>query len=137
MENKRIKTKPKERYWTGDSCLALSKIFDLPYNNLMQDWPYEVADSKSIQKYLDYYSVVDDDDIKFTLMTMIIQAVNDQQSSEKLKFYWGKVVPFLTKNFNIHEWTIYYWSSIGVSLENAWQIAPYMRKVWRIRDTCK
>ena len=103
----------------------------------MQDWPYEVADSKSIQKYLDYYSVVEDDDIKFTLMTMIIQAVNDQQSPEKLKFYWEKVVPFLTKNFNLHEWTIYYWSSIDVSLENAWQITPYMRKVWRIRDTCK
>lgn len=135
MNKNSLQTKPDERYWTGASFVELSKVFNLPFNSQMQDWPYEVADSKCTQEYLDYYQAIDNEDIKFTLMEMIVQSIEDQQSPEKFKTYWDQTVPLLTKNFHIHEWTIYYWSSFEKSLKNAWHIAPYMRKIWHKRNT--
>jgi hypothetical protein len=132
-----MQTKPKERYDTRESRILLSKVFDLPFSDQMQDWPWEVADPKSIQKYLDYYQSINDQNVKFTLMEIIIQAIEDQENLEKLKFYWEKTAPILIENFDIHEWTIYYWSSVGVVLAEAWSIAPYMRSIWRSRNAFK
>jgi hypothetical protein len=61
-----------------DGALGLAKRFHLPFNNNMQDWPWEIADHSRFDEFLQVYdSEPLSLDERFTLMKMLIQCVEN------------------------------------------------------------
>ena len=124
--------KPKFRCSTNKAILKIAKELQLEYNSVMQDWEWEIANPKQIEKYIECYKTLVDEDEKFTLMEIIIQALTDQDEDEKLKKYWEEVKEFLKANFGVHEYSIFYWSCFeNENVEECWQITPQMRSLWK------
>jgi hypothetical protein len=131
VDLKRQVKRPKFRYGTNEAIENLAQELKLPYGDHMQDWSYEVADPADIDKYIDYYTLISDEDKKFVLMEIIIQATEYQDEEKDFLKHWGRVSELLKNDFAIHEYTIFYWSSFDVkNLEDAWTITPYMRELW-------
>ena len=122
---------PKFRCGTAKARNSLIAKFNLPHEDWMQDWPYEVSEPEKIDQYFKYYDQVTDEDEKFYLMELLIQATDEQTEILKFNQYWLEVKTRLTKNFPIHEYTVHYWSSFeNENLEDSWNITPYMRELW-------
>jgi hypothetical protein len=122
---------PKFRCGTKEAIEQLAIELDLPYESWMQDWPYEVVNSEHFDKYLSHYLKTVDEDKKFVLMEMLIQAVNDQIDDKDFTRTWIKLEPLLTKDFKIHEYTVYYWACLdNVDISDTCTITSKMRDVW-------
>jgi hypothetical protein len=84
----------------------------------------------TLKRYISHYKKVIDGDKKFVLMEIIIQATNDQPQETFLK-YWKEIQPLLQKDFEIHEYTIFYWSCFEKLDESEfWTITPWLRVLW-------
>ena len=101
--------KPKFRCGTQQAIEELSKELKLPYDETMQDWSYQVAEPDDIEKYLAHYKLTTNEDKKFVLIEMILQALLEQKIPKQLLYHWEKTSEILTNDFNIHEYTIDYW----------------------------
>lgn len=124
-------TQPKERYSTRKAIDKLVKELNMPHENWMQDWPYEIADSSQIDRYINYYQTITDEDEKLLLMRAILQATEEQDSQELLLKYWDTIHHFLNEDFHIHEYTIYYWCCFdNDDLEDCWKITSLMRNLF-------
>jgi hypothetical protein len=121
---------PQYRFGTKVAEKLLAAELDLPYDDSMQDWAYEVAKSDDLENYLNHYNSLSDEDEKFVLMQLIIQAINDKKGLVELEFYWENVKGLLIKDFKIHQYTIFYWSVFHAENANEeWVISPYMRNI--------
>lgn len=124
--------KPAFRFGTAEAIEELAKELNLPNEDWMQDWSYIVADPDDIERYIDHYHVITDEDKRFVLMEMMIQATEEQPNKESFTKYCNLIEPILTRNFVIHEYTVYYWSCFdNDDLEDCWEITPFMRKIWK------
>ncbi|MBP6091219.1 MAG: hypothetical protein KA521_08195 [Crocinitomicaceae bacterium] len=122
---------PTFRCGTRKAIDELAEELNLPNEKWMQDWPYEVVIASDIEKYIDHYQTLADDDKKFVLMEGIIQATEDQTSEELFLKYWERVKFILERDFNVHEFTIHYWASFDIeNIEDCWKITPLMRQLW-------
>lgn len=121
-----ITKKPNFRCSTAKAIGELALELDLPENT--QDWEYIVGKPNDIEKYIHHYGTLSDDDKKFTLMEVIIQATTDQRNIDDFNKYWTIIKPLLEDNFSIHEYSIFYWCCFGY--EECWTITPNMRKLW-------
>jgi len=104
-----------------------------------QDWEYTIVDEideQKIMEIMDYYHNNNlDDEIKFTLMILIIGYCNDEMIVGNLdNLLWEKVEKILIDEQKLHMPTVEYWSSLDVELEDAWHIASRMRKILEICD---
>jgi hypothetical protein len=126
---------PTFRCGTSKAMNAVAAELNLLIQHWSQDWSYEVADPKDIDRYLELYIRTTDSDQKFVLMEIIIQALNDQDQEENFLKYWDQVKLMLERGFKLHEYTIYYWSCVDDDKEeHTWAITPGMREVWRGRS---
>lgn len=129
---------PTFRCGTRKAINELAEELNLPNEKWMQDWPYEVVIASDIEKYIDHYETLVDDDKKFVLMEGIIQATEDQTTEELFLKYWERVKLILERDFNIHEFTIYYWACFDIeNIEDCWKITPLMRQLWSDNDKFK
>lgn len=120
---------PKFRCETKKAIEELIVELDLPENT--QDWCWIVAQPKDIEKYIAHYNSISDEDKKFTLMEIIIQATTDQADEMDFLKYWEIVKSFLKNNFKIHEYSVFYWCCFdNEDVEDCWKITPYMRQLW-------
>ncbi len=123
--------KPKFRSETRNAIDEIAKELGLPNKPDMQDWAYEVANPMDIEKYIAYYENIGDEDIKFVLMEMIIQAIEEQTIHEKFQKYCDLVKPCLERDFEIHEYTVFYWGVLdSLSSTDLWKVTPFMRRIW-------
>lgn len=122
---------PKFRCGTKKAIEELVATYKYPYESWMQDWPYEIADSKEIKNYFEHYALQTDEDKKFSLMEMLIQSLEDIEDDKDFEKYWLQLKKLITQDFKIHEYTIFYWSSFGKKLSNCWNITPKMREIWK------
>lgn len=126
-----MKMEPVFRCATRKAIDELAQELNLPHEDWMQDWPYEVVVHSDIVKYIEHYKTLIDEDKKFVLMEAIIQAIEDQATEELFIKYWNETKPILEEDFTIHEYTIHYWSCFDIEeLEDCWLITPFMRKIW-------
>ena len=126
---------PKFRCGTRKAIDELAIELNLENTMEMQDWEYEVSNPDDIELYISHYGILDDDDKKFVLMEIIIQAVTDQSDEAKFITYWEIIEPILKENFSIHEYSIFYWCCWdNENINDCWDITPYMRKLWK-RET--
>lgn len=122
---------PAFRCGTKKAIDELARELNLPNDKWMQDWPYEVVISSDIEKYINHYNTLTDDDKKFVLMEGIIQSIEDQSTDALFNRYWNIVRPLLKADFKIHEYTIYYWSCFdNENIDDCWNITPLMRQLW-------
>ena len=96
----------------------------------MQEWPFELIESKDIDKYFQHYSEQINDDKKFILMKFLIQALTDIKNESVFIEKWNLLKPRIIKDFEVHEYTIFYWSCFGEKLSDCWKITPYIRELW-------
>ena len=120
------------RFVTNKAIEELTKGLNLEYNlNDYQDWEYIVGKPGDVEKYIDYYNSEINDDNKFALMEIIIQASEDQEKENDFLKYFTIIQKILSTNFKIHEYSIFYWSCFdNINLEDCWIISPYMRTLW-------
>lgn len=124
-------TEPKFRCGTKKAIDKLVKELNMPHDEWMQDWPYEIADPNETDKYINYYQTINDEDEKFTLMLAIIQATEEQYNQELLLKYWNIIQPILNEDFHIHEYTIYNWCCFdNEDIEDCWNCTPLMRSLF-------
>jgi alkylated DNA repair dioxygenase AlkB len=121
-------TKPDFRFPTQKAREELSKELGLFYHPGMQDWEWEIANPNEIGKYISHYQLIDDEDKKFVLMEIIIQATTNLE--QDFDNYWNTVRNLLKQNFQVHKYSIYYWSLFENDSTDCWQITPFMRTLW-------
>ncbi|HEX8016476.1 MAG TPA: hypothetical protein VF465_14700 [Flavobacterium sp.] len=128
--------KPKLRFVTQKAIEELTRdlnfVFDLEN---YQDWEFIVGKSENIEKYIKHYNFEIDDDNKFALMEIIIQAIEEQETDNDFVKYSEIVQELLSENFQLHEHSIFYWSCFdNENLEDCWRITPLMRSLWEKRN---
>jgi hypothetical protein len=127
---------PNFRCGTRKAIDELAEELNLPNEMWMQDWPYEVVIPDDIEKYIDHYLKLTDDDKKFVLMEGIIQATEDQETEVQFLKYWNRINSLLENDFCIHEYSVYYWSCFdNENIDDCWRISPYMRQFWMEKVT--
>ena len=120
-------------YPTGSAIEQLSEDLKLSEpDEFEQDWEYVIVDEIDEQKMMEimnyYHNSNLDDEVKFTLMIVIIGYCNDMMGENNLDNHlWEQVEKILIAEQELHLPTIEYWSSLDVELEDAWYIAPLMR----------
>ena len=123
---------PKGRYVTRDAITFLAEEFNYRNEDWMQDWEYIVADYKDLNRYIELYTTVTNDDIRFALMEMIIETSNEGWDLGWSTEIWPGVKQKLVDNFPLHEYTVYYWCySLSDDIEDMFNISPYMRDLWK------
>lgn len=123
--------KPTFRCGTKKAIDELAEELNLPNDLTMQDWSYEVSNPNDIDKYISHYYMTTDDDKKFVLMEMILQALVDQPDEPQLMVCWKKVEPILTDNFNIHEFTVHYWKDLtDDNFDKCKILSPLLKQLW-------
>jgi hypothetical protein len=127
---------PTFRCGTRKAVDELAEELKLPNNLAMQDWSYEVANPNDIDKYISHYYLTTDDDKKFVLIEMILQAIVDQSDEQQLLICWEKVKPILTDDFKIHEFTIHYWKDLtDDNFENYKTLGPLLKQLWKTKTS--
>ncbi len=93
---------PTFRCGTRKAIDELAEELNLPNEEWMQDWPIEVLIPADIEKYIEHYKKLADDDKKFVLMEGILDATEIQSSEELHIKYWNRVRKILEQDFAIH-----------------------------------
>lgn len=122
---------PPERYWTRAAMISLAARLRVRYGDDMQDWPWEVAEPERLDEYLALYDVLTDEDEQFTLMDVMLEAVEEQASPLRLVQGWQELRHRIRQRPTLHVWQMWYWSLWDTeTLTNAFFIAPYTRELW-------
>lgn len=123
---------PEARYGTQKAIHELSKELHMPYEDRMQDRPYEAAKADKINEYISYYNSITDEDKKFVLMQAIIKATEGHRNEKEIFLEYRETIKsLLEKDFHIHEYTIYQRCCFDNNkIDDCRDITPFMRKLW-------
>jgi predicted protein tyrosine phosphatase len=126
------------RCGTKKAIEELADELNLPYDSTMQDWSYTEGNPNDIEKYISHYDLTRNDDKKFVLMELIIQATEDQNTEELFLKYCERIKPILETDFKLHEFTIHYWACVdNENIDDSWKIAPLMQQLWSDKNRRK
>jgi hypothetical protein len=124
---------PPYRFSTNKALEELAKELNLSEKNpnwdAMAGHSYTPGNPRDIQEYLDYYGKLKDDDKKFTLMEMILDALAHQPNEAGFLKYWQKAKPILIKDYLIHEFTIHYWKQMTEEFERSNIMTPLIQNL--------
>lgn len=122
---------PAIRHSTKDAIDFIAKRLGIKNDHRMQDWEFEVAEAADLGKYLTlFYEVSGQDNLRFTLASLIIQAFEDDVVDLDVDQSWKGFVSELSKNTELHACQIWYWACWDVELAQAWRVTPHMRALW-------
>jgi predicted protein tyrosine phosphatase len=129
---------PIYRSGTKKAIDELAVALHLPNDSDIQDWSYTQGNPADIEKYIAHYDLANDDDQKFVLMQLIIQAIEDQSTEDLFLKYWERIPPILATDFELHAYTIHYWACVDYkNLDKYWKTTPLMRQVWANKHKLK
>lgn len=121
---------PEIRHPTAQAIDFIAKRLDLRNEPCMQDWEFEVSDPADLPRYLALYEeMLAEDDVRFVLADMIIQAFEDSDFELSTSPDWSAFVSSLVDRIDLHGWQIWYWASWDIELEEAWRVSSAMRKL--------
>lgn len=122
---------PKFRSVTKKAIDELTKDLNFDVKDDLQDWEWLIGNHKDIEKYIQHYSEENDNDKRFALMEIIIQATEDQDVESEFLKYSKIISKILNDNFALHEYSIFYWSNFdNENLEDCWKISKLMREIF-------
>lgn len=117
------------KFPNANARLALAKRLNLPYHDNMQDWEYEVADTIHIDVFLNAYDLNDiTEDERFLLIEMLFQSFEEVDDLEK-DTPWYRTLSLVENNLDLHTQTVLYWANGVESLEDSWNITPFIRNL--------
>lgn len=121
-----------QKNWSRKAIVEVSIDLQIDITKDSQDWPFEVAVDSDIQIYLDLYDVASgNEEKKFVLMDMIIEANTNQVSRLLLDKYWIETDKRLRQYYQLHAHQIYSWCGFEeLRLADAWDISTKMRLLW-------
>ncbi len=122
--------KPKFRSGTKKAIEELAEELNLPFDEWMQDWPFEVVNPSDIDKYINHYKLLNDDNKKIVLLDGIIQSVEEQSNEELFQKYLKTVRQILEKDYDIYEYQIYYWACLENNkneIDDCWKVTTMIR----------
>tara|TARA_R100000935_G_C2830213_1_gene164610 strand:- start:416 stop:787 length:372 start_codon:yes stop_codon:yes gene_type:complete len=94
---------------------SLAKKLCLKFDESMQDWEYEIADSTRIAEFFEEYDKPETTDKeKESLMEIIIDSTNDifdQNNNVEIEKYLLLINERLIKSIDLHKGTLNYWKS--------------------------
>lgn len=116
----------------GGNWQELADLFNYEIDKHDQDWTYTIVESDRIEEYIQAYDTkITNEDTKFSLMEMIIQSLTEQEDKKLMNEKWKLVKPILNKDFDLHEYTIYYWCCWdNDNIDDCWEVTPLMREFW-------
>ena len=124
---------PPIRHPTGRAIDFIAKRLNLRNEPGMQDWEFEVSEPADLPRYLALYEeMLGDDDVRFVLADMIIQAFEDSDLEFSTNPDWNVFLSSLTDRLEVHGWQIWFWSSWDIQLEEAWRVSFAMRELCKI-----
>ncbi|MCP4440486.1 MAG: hypothetical protein GY810_16195 [Aureispira sp.] len=122
---------PTPRYATGRAMDKIAKLLGIVRDRSMQDWTYIIADLDYIDQYWTVYNSLEQEDERFTMMEILIEATN-QIADEEFEEYWAKLRTCLIQEIELHQFTVYYWCCFdNENLEDCFYISGPMRKLWK------
>ena len=117
---------------TKEAYLKLSKLFNLPYDDSMQDWEWEIASHINFNECLNLYLVTSSQEERHILMEILIQSVANQmddglypEESEN----WATVKSLIYANPKLHADSVYYWKQFDENHE-WYPVAKVMQTIW-------
>ena len=120
---------PPQRWETAAARQQVASKLGLPYADVMQDWPWEVASSEHLDDYRQLYTSASDDE-RVVLMEMLLQATTDLEEPAAFEHAWHHVRGLLDRNPALHAWSVHYWCCWGTSAEAGFEITPHLRTWW-------
>ncbi|MFZ6053521.1 hypothetical protein [Halocola ammonii] len=94
---------------------SLAKKLSLKFDESMQDWEYEIADSNRIAEFIEEYDKPETTDKeKESLMEMIIDSTNDifdKANNLEIEKFLQLINERLIKSIDLHKGTLNYWKS--------------------------
>lgn len=102
----------------------------MPSGESMQDWPYEVADPKRLEEFLNVLRINENSDVRYTLMDMVLQSLEDSKLDLSNSEIVDDIENYLKMNFEDHVYQIWYWSVFDPETTDSFRISPLMRKIW-------
>jgi hypothetical protein len=128
-----IKHVPTFQWETPEARQWVAEQLGLPYNDGMQDWPWQVADEERLEDYLQLYARAADAE-RVVIMELLLQAATMQPNPEKLHLAWVKIEPLLDQNADLHASTAQYWCVWGYKEQDldvfGFSVSPYVRTWW-------
>lgn len=122
---------PPARHWTAASIEALAETFELPNSNLMQDWPYEVANPDRVEEFLAVLiGKPISPDVQFTLLDLVLQSVEETSINLLGSEIGEKLASHITRNSDVHAYQVWYWAAFDVDVVDAFRISPFCREIW-------
>jgi len=120
------------KYRSGSNLKQLATLFKYKIEDQDQDWTYTIAESKRITEYIEAYDTsIKDENTKFSLMEMIIQALEGLEQEKLIKQKWVTIEKLMNKDFELHQYTIFYWCVWdNEDLKDCWNVTPFFRKLW-------
>ena len=121
---------PPIRHPTGRAIDFIAKRLNLRNEPGMQDWEFEVSEPADLPRYLVLYEeVLAEDDVRFVLADMIIQAFEDSNFQLSANPDWSAFLSSLSERVDLHGWQIWYWSCWDSEMEEAWSVSSAMREL--------
>jgi hypothetical protein len=93
-------------------------------------WPLEISNEIKIDACILEYRLIKDEDEKFLLMEGILYALDELTNENDFKYYSDQVSNLLKIDFDIHKFTIYYWTLYDDTEIDAFNITPLLREIW-------
>ena len=119
---------PPVRHPTRAAIDFIADRLGLPNIPGMQDWEFEVSDPADLPRYLALFEEMHgEDDVRFVLADMIIQAFESSDFELADNPDWQKFISSLMDRIDIHGWQIWYWAAWDVELEEARRVCSIMR----------
>lgn len=130
---------PPQYWWTGDAAEWAAAQLDLPYNDAMQDWPWEVAETKDLERYFQLYNRLESPaaaSVRIVLLELILEAAsNGTLSTTEFQAVWPRIKALLDQDANSLASTAMYWCCWQIEEQDvedyAFRVAPYLREWWR------
>lgn len=128
------------RHPTRKAMNRLNALLGLKEEDWMQDWDIHLADPERVQEFCSVYrNQIDDEDEKFTLMTLIVASYDDYlRAHGHNPVLWNEIAELLKKDSTLHLDTLEYWAVFEEenpehyeeNPEYYYEITPYIREVW-------
>ena len=121
--------------WEYDTSKAIDELeaelnlrITVPYWDSMAKLSYTPSNYKDIEKYIEHYAHLKNEDKKFILVEIILDALAEQPEENLFWQHWRTVKKILIKDFRIHEFTINYWKDMTeVNFENCKYLSPELK----------
>lgn len=118
-----------------DAIALITKQFNLPTQENVEDWELMVADPARVEEFIAYMEKNNDlaDPVKHLLLSVILFSYDDllSEDNEVEENYWERIIPLADRDIDLHHDTLTYWAmweDYGMAKDDPFAITPLVRQ---------